>query len=163
MVFLKGQGPACIQRLEQRYEQIPVSNLAVTDLHNFAVGEAAMLVHNQSGTFPQMVSGEIRGMWQKQLQNGTVTEEQLTQILHPEDVKEIVGNLEKKLNKRAGTHRHDQNRIIDSAKGTTDAATRAAEDLAAGRITQEEFDRIMKQEAELLKAQERYRRKKLDD
>jgi len=78
----------------------------------------------------------------------------LRKILHPEDVAQILRNLGQK----AGNVPHEKQKIIESIEKSLAAAKRAPEDLAKGRITQEEFDRIMQQAEEIAKAQERSRK-----
>jgi hypothetical protein len=50
VVFTRAGKPARIVRLEQRFERLPVCNLTVGGLPNYAVGNSAVLVHNVSGT-----------------------------------------------------------------------------------------------------------------
>ena len=47
--------------LEQRYEQLPVCNLTVDGLPNFAVGVGEVLVHNRSNTDPGSTNKAPRG------------------------------------------------------------------------------------------------------
>ena len=91
------------------------------------------------------LTGEARGYWQKQLQNGKITEAELRKQFVKEDVDELV----KRLGKKRGVVPHDKAKIIESMEGTSSAAKRAADDLAKGKITQEEFDAIMLQEKQL--------------
>jgi hypothetical protein len=50
VIWLRNGERARIVRLEQWYERTPVCNLTVRGLHTFAVGEAAVLVHNASAS-----------------------------------------------------------------------------------------------------------------
>ena len=103
----------------------------------------------QASKAAQSVPGEVRGYWQKQFQNGRITEEELRKMLPQEDVAEILKNLGQK----AGKIPHEKAKIIESIQKSTDAYTRAAEDLAKGKITQEEFDEFARQFEEISKAQ----------
>jgi len=60
VLFTRERGCVTVQRIWQREEHISVCNLTVRDLHNFAVGESEMLVHNGSGSGPQGVGNRKR-------------------------------------------------------------------------------------------------------
>ncbi|HVS36831.1 MAG TPA: RHS repeat-associated core domain-containing protein [Gemmataceae bacterium] len=47
MVFLRSAGPQMIRRVWARHVRTPVCNLTVKELHNFAVGNTQVLVHNK--------------------------------------------------------------------------------------------------------------------
>ena len=115
------------------------------------IGNHRAIVYGGTGPSPPggMLSGEVRGFWQKQFQNKQITEEGLRKLLHPEDVAQILKNLGQK----AGKVPHNKVKIIDSIQKTTDAATRAADDFAQGRITQEKFDELMRKLEEISRAQ----------
>ncbi len=79
-------------------------------------------------------------------------------MLGPEDVAKIKKDLRKK---EIGIH--EKQKIIDQADKSTSKAERAGQDLADGLITPEQYDEIMIQEAEILKAQEIVRGQQFDD
>jgi hypothetical protein len=84
------------------------------------------------------LDGEALGHWQKQLRNGHVDEADLRKMIGDANVDDILSRLKKKT---SGTH--DANNIIESTRKTEDAARRAAQDLADGKITQDMFHEIM--------------------
>ena len=87
--------------------------------------------------------GQI-GDFQRLFRNNKVTEEELLNDfgIDPEDVEEIVGRAKKCKNKKAGTHKHEDKKIIDSKEKSNQNFNNAMTDFTKGDITQADIENI---------------------